>query len=59
MPGVVIEQPEFINELSGMKNLKILSEIKNVIHDDDINVHLKSLVCMKNVIKRLENIQSE
>ena len=39
--GVVIEQPEFINELSGMKNLKILAEIKNVIHDDDINDTLK------------------
>jgi ABC-2 type transport system ATP-binding protein len=39
--GVVIEQPEFINELSGMKNLKILAEIKNVIHDDDINDILK------------------
>ena len=39
--GVVIEQPEFINELSGMKNLIILAEIKNVIHDDDINDTLK------------------
>ena len=34
--GIIIETPEFINDLTGYKNLKIIAEIRNVIDDKDI-----------------------
>lgn len=34
--GVVIEHPEFINDLSGFKNLRIIADIQKKIGDEDI-----------------------
>jgi len=34
--GVLIETPEFINDLTGYKNLKIIAQIQNKISDDEI-----------------------
>lgn len=34
--GVIIDKPEFFEELNGIKNLKIFAEIKNKINDEDI-----------------------
>lgn len=39
--GIVIEEPEFINSLSGFDNLKILSDIQKVIGEQDILDTLK------------------
>jgi ABC-2 type transport system ATP-binding protein len=39
--GVVIEQPEFIGNLSGWENLKILADIQKKITDDEISEMLK------------------
>ncbi|PDY44062.1 ABC transporter ATP-binding protein [Bacillus pseudomycoides] len=39
--GVVIEMPEFLPQYTGFKNLKILSEIKKVIGENEINDALK------------------
>lgn len=41
--GVVIETPEFLNDLSGFKNLKIIANIKKLISDHDIQETLKLL----------------
>ncbi|RDU21822.1 ATP-binding cassette domain-containing protein [Anaerosacchariphilus polymeriproducens] len=41
--GVVIEAPEFLNDLSGFKNLKVIANIKKLISDHDINEALKLL----------------
>lgn len=34
--GIVIEQPSFINDLTGLENLKILASIRNVATERDI-----------------------
>lgn len=34
--GVVIETPEFLNDLSGFKNMRIIANIKKIITDQDI-----------------------
>ena len=34
--GVVIETPEFINDYSGFKNLKLLAQVQNKIGDKEI-----------------------
>lgn len=39
--GIVIEEPEFINSLSGLENLKILAEIQKIITEEDILETLK------------------
>lgn len=39
--GVLIEKPNFISEISGFRNLKILSEIKKIIGDKEINETLE------------------
>lgn len=39
--GIVIEEPEFINSLSGFENLKILAEIQKIITEQDILDTLK------------------
>lgn len=39
--GIVIEEPEFINSLSGLENLKILAGIQNIITEEDILETLK------------------
>ncbi|QCT73297.1 ABC-2 type transport system ATP-binding protein [Eubacterium maltosivorans] len=45
--GVIIESPEFINDLSGYKNLKIIAEIQKKIDEDRI-LRIMSLVGLKN-----------
>ena len=45
--GVIIESPEFINDLSGYKNLKIIAEIEKKIDEDRI-LRIMSLVGLKN-----------
>ena len=45
--GVIIESPEFINDLSGYKNLKIIAEIQKKIDEDRI-LRIMSLVLLKN-----------
>lgn len=39
--GALIEEPGFVDRLSGYDNLKILSSIKNLINKDDIKSTLK------------------
>ena len=40
--GIVIETPDFLDDLSGFKNLKILAEIRKIISNEDIlNVMLE------------------
>ena len=39
--GIVIEEPEFINSLSGLENLKILAEIQKKISEAEIIEVLK------------------
>ena len=39
--GIVIEEPEFINSLSGLENLKILAEIQKKISEPEIIEVLK------------------
>ena len=39
--GIVIEEPEFINSLSGLENLKILAEIQKIIKEEEILEALK------------------
>ena len=34
--GIIIEKPEMLNHLSGLENLKLLSEIKGIISQDKI-----------------------
>ena len=34
--GIVIEQPSFINDLTGLENLKLLASIRNVATERDI-----------------------
>lgn len=41
--GVLIENPGFISDYSGFKNLKILAQIKNKISDDEIIKTLKNV----------------
>lgn len=40
--GIVIETPNFINDLSGYRNLKILAEIQHKINDEEIFNTLKT-----------------
>ncbi len=39
--GIMIEKPTFLSEVSGFRNLKILSEIKKIIGDEEILETLK------------------
>lgn len=39
--GIVIEQPSFINDLTGLENLKLLASIRNVATERDIVVSLE------------------
>lgn len=41
--GVIIEAPEFLNGLTGISNLKILAEIRNVIKEEDILNYFKKV----------------
>lgn len=41
--GVVIEHPEFINDLSGYKNLRIIADIQKKIGDEEIFDALKKV----------------
>lgn len=41
--GAIIETPDFLNDLSGFKNLKIIAEIQNIIDDEQIYEALKSV----------------
>jgi ABC-2 type transport system ATP-binding protein len=34
--GVIIEKPEFFNDLTGLENLQILAKLKNIITDQEI-----------------------
>ena len=53
--GVVIEAPEFINDLSGYKNLKIISEIRKCIDDNQIYATLKLVGLYKEKDKRVRS----
>ena len=39
--GIVLEKPDFFNELSGLKNLEMLAKIRNEIHTDKIMEAIK------------------
>ncbi|WP_143755570.1 ATP-binding cassette domain-containing protein [Clostridium tepidum] len=39
--GVIIENPGFLPQYSGFKNLKFLTSINNKISDEDINHYMK------------------
>lgn len=39
--GIIIEKPEMLNHLSGLENLKLLSEIRGVISQDKIIDYMK------------------
>lgn len=39
--GVIIGQPEFLNDLSGFDNLKVLAQIQNKINDSEIEKALE------------------
>lgn len=41
--GVIIETPDFMEHLSGMKNLQMIAEIQNIISNDKIEDTLKLL----------------
>ena len=41
--GIVLEKPDFFNELSGLKNLEMLAKIRNVIHTDKIMEAIKKV----------------
>lgn len=45
--GIVIEQPSFINDLTGLENLKLLASIRNVATERDI-VESLEIVNLKN-----------
>lgn len=51
--GVVIETPEFINDLSGYKNLKIIADILKKIREKEINTVLKILNLSKDKDKKV------
>ena len=39
--GIIIEKPELLEQLSGLENLKILAEIKNIISEEQIIEFMK------------------
>lgn len=39
--GILIEKPEFLKNLTGFDNLKLLAEVKNMITDDDIREYMR------------------
>lgn len=39
--GIVLEKPEFFNELSGLENLELLAKIRNEIHNEEIMKAIK------------------
>lgn len=39
--GIVLEKPEFFNELSGLENLEMLAKIRNEIHTEEIMQAIK------------------
>lgn len=41
--GIVLEKPDFFNELSGLKNLEMLAKIRNEIHTDKIMEAIKKV----------------
>lgn len=52
--GVIIDKPEFFDEYSGLKNLKILSEIKNVLSEQEVTEVMKyfGLFDLKKKVKK-------
>lgn len=51
--GVVIEHPEFINDLSGYKNLKIIADIQKKIGDKEINDTLELVGLLEDKDKKV------
>lgn len=41
--GIVLEKPDFYNELSGLENLEMLAKIRNEIHTDEILLAIKTV----------------
>ncbi len=52
--GIIIGETQFINNLSGFDNLKILSEIQNRIGDDEINSMLQQMSLYEDRNKRVK-----
>lgn len=41
--GIVLEKPDFFNELSGLENLEMLAKIRNEIGNDEIMNAIKKV----------------
>lgn len=41
--GIVLEKPDFFNELSGLENLEMLAKIRNEIHTEEIMKAIKTV----------------
>lgn len=50
--GIIIENVEFYDDLTGFENLKFLSSINNEISDDVINTYLKKFDLLKDKNKK-------
>lgn len=53
--GVLIEEPAFIDHLSGYENLKLLASIKNKITDDNLLSALKQVGLFESKDKKAKN----
>lgn len=52
--GIIIGESQFINNLSGFNNLKILAEIQNIINDNDIDQTLKRMGLYSDKTKKVK-----
>ena len=52
--GVIIDKPVFLNEYSGIKNLMILKDIKNIIDENKVKETFR-LVGLKDEQKKVQN----
>jgi ABC-2 type transport system ATP-binding protein len=53
--GVLIEEPSFLEDITGFENLKLLSKIKNEVSDTDLLKTLDQVGLMKQKDKKVKN----
>ena len=54
--GIIIEKPEFFNELTGLENLEMLAKLKNIISREEMIDSLNKVGLDPYNPKRLRNI---